>query len=552
MRKLLLLATALALYPAALPQAPTEPDTQKPIKLCSVEGTVVAAGTGEALKSAQVDLSSYKLTSFSSSTDEHGHFRITDVRPGSYLFRAAKSGYAEQAYRPEPDGPPAMLELDCSKNLEGVLFRLSRAGVILGRVVNEDGEPVAGVQMDAWPAPKGGVGLWKDPYNPFRSLYGVKTNDLGEYRLYGLLPGSYYVQATDEGESGVGRMPAGKGFYKWTNPGHPQVYFPGVGTLAAAQKITIRAGQEIRADFFLRPEKAYRISGDLKGADGKPAEYREIHLAEYDVRKGSILPAHSFEEFVRDDGSFEFKTVAPGCYVIWAVSRDDKTTYWVRRRIEVAAADVKDLHLQLRAGLEISGKVIFSAEKPRDLEYLTINLTADGESAFNANAFTHVENDGSFKVNGLRNTVHQLYLSGLPDGWYVRKATFGTQNVLETGLNLEKQDTRHLLTVTLSPGAGQIDGIVLQNERPAGGAFVKLFPVGANPGVELNAWTDKTGRFSIANVPPGDYVASAMPAESDDFINDDELFPGSSPRERFTVHESESKKIEIRLNAESK
>ena len=75
-------------------------------------------------------------------------------------------------------------------------FALPRGGVIAGRVTDELGEPLAGVRMQAMRyqylpngqrqlTPVGGGGIFG----------GITTNDLGEFRLYSLMPGTYVVSA---------------------------------------------------------------------------------------------------------------------------------------------------------------------------------------------------------------------------------------------------------------------------------------------------------------------------------------------------------------------
>ena len=84
--------------------------------------------------------------------------------------------------------------------VEKIDFALPRGGVIAGRVTDELGEPLAGVRMQAMRyqylpngqrqlTPVGGVGM------PF----GLATNDLGEFRLYSLMPGTYIVSAAPIG-----------------------------------------------------------------------------------------------------------------------------------------------------------------------------------------------------------------------------------------------------------------------------------------------------------------------------------------------------------------
>ncbi len=70
--------------------------TSPPERLAVVEGRVVLSATGEPVRKAHVSLGSYKgedSFEFVATTDDAGHFRFTDVRPGSYKLLADKKGY---------------------------------------------------------------------------------------------------------------------------------------------------------------------------------------------------------------------------------------------------------------------------------------------------------------------------------------------------------------------------------------------------------------------------------------------------------------------------
>ncbi len=109
----------------------------EPQRLCAVVGTVLAAD-GSPLPGATVGMRELpnKATS-----DAAGRFRVEGLEPAwrDVTLVAAAEGY-----------PPRSREvrLCTDRDIEGVEFRLERAMPIGGRVVDQDGTPVAGVYLD--------------------------------------------------------------------------------------------------------------------------------------------------------------------------------------------------------------------------------------------------------------------------------------------------------------------------------------------------------------------------------------------------------------------
>src|SRR5437868_468616 len=93
--------------------------------------------------------------------------------------------------RPLQAGTP--LQLADGQQLKGLRFQLPRGSVIGGRVLDEDGEAMPGVM----------VRVMRYQYlQGARRLTpggGGQTDDKGQYRVWGLMPGDYYVNATARG-----------------------------------------------------------------------------------------------------------------------------------------------------------------------------------------------------------------------------------------------------------------------------------------------------------------------------------------------------------------
>jgi hypothetical protein len=136
-------------------QLPNSPPVQptRPEDLCSVEGQAVNALTGDPVKRAQItmkNLGGRANTTRGAVTDANGHFLIQDVEPGGYNLSAERNGFVRLQYGAQgPDRPGSPVLLNPGQKIRDLLFRLLSQGVIAGRVVDEDGEPVENVQIRA-------------------------------------------------------------------------------------------------------------------------------------------------------------------------------------------------------------------------------------------------------------------------------------------------------------------------------------------------------------------------------------------------------------------
>ena len=140
---------------ASLGQSPASPDShpaEKQPAPCTVAGQVVRAADGLPLKSARVGLVEKKEQRpphvFAIYTDNDGRFQIAQVPAGRYLFSVSHAGYISQQFQAKRAGEPgAELALSPGQEVTDILFRLIRAAVITGRIVDPNGEPMVGVSV---------------------------------------------------------------------------------------------------------------------------------------------------------------------------------------------------------------------------------------------------------------------------------------------------------------------------------------------------------------------------------------------------------------------
>jgi hypothetical protein len=187
----LVLASAAALQAFQAP-APAPAVSEK----CTLEGRVVNAATGEPLGKTSIMLTRSEPSRpasglpqiFGTTTDASGRFAMKDLDPGGYRIKVTRSGFVGTEYGAKKlTGSGTVVTLAPGKALKDIDIRLTPHGVVAGRIVDEDGEPVV----------SGSVQLLKLQYtNGKKQLQPsavATTNDLGEYRAFGAAPGKYYI-----------------------------------------------------------------------------------------------------------------------------------------------------------------------------------------------------------------------------------------------------------------------------------------------------------------------------------------------------------------------
>src|SRR5437867_5256590 len=225
----------------------------------TLRGHVIGGDTGQPLRRALVRIVATQENRVAT-TDAEGRYEFRNVKPGRYTISASRNSYVTMSYgQTRPFEPGTPLEIKDGQTVERLDFNLPRAGVITGRILDEFGEPLPGVQVSA---------MRYQFMQGRRQLVNTgrmaSSDDLGDFRLYGLQPGQYYLQATWRSN-----MPPGGGRPDQT--AYAPTYFPGVTDAARAQRFTIGIGQELNdLVMSMRPVKATRVTGTVVTSQGRP------------------------------------------------------------------------------------------------------------------------------------------------------------------------------------------------------------------------------------------------------------------------------------------
>jgi hypothetical protein len=168
----------------------------------SIEGVVVEHGLNRALARVTLDLRSVDGTNpnarYPAITTSEGKFSFRNVLPGRYSLVASRGGYLRAEYGQRgPNGAGTTLEIRTGLTLRDVRLGMIPTAAISGRVFDSKGEPAVNAQMHAWKV------SYAEGWRKLVPVTSQVTNDLGDYRLFGLPAGLYYVSAQPEPRSFV-------------------------------------------------------------------------------------------------------------------------------------------------------------------------------------------------------------------------------------------------------------------------------------------------------------------------------------------------------------
>jgi Carboxypeptidase regulatory-like domain len=544
------------LGPALLLMGQSQPAGSHAGQQCFIEGRVVSAANGEPVGRVMLTLrhvgkaggGAGEPANYTTLSDAQGRFAMQDIEPGKYQFSAERTGFASVEYgarRPGRSG--TTLSLDTGQRLSGVVFRLTPQAVVAGRIVDEDGDPVERVSVRLMPYIYRTGGK-----KQLTAAEWAETDDLGEYRLFGLSPGNYLLEATYQSYL-VSLRPTERAAGKVPEEGYVPTYYPGTTDIRNAIALELAPGTQLRGmDFTLSKARTVRVRGRVGGRDlGEQMIMitlvpRDLSLADWDMMRRTRVED--------PQGRFELTGVRPGSYVIVAMAYGGAGNYSARRHLDVGITNLDNVDLMLSAGVKLTGELRTEGRPPAGLTEIQVSLRSrDQNEPIPFAPSVHVKEDGSFTLSNVGAGVYRAAISGLPDGYYVKSVRMGDDEVKDSGI-----DTTHeaggTLVITVSDKAGQIDGVVLNaKQQPTPGAFVVLIPepkLRDRPEEYRDVTTDQYGRFVLKNIEPGEYKLFAWEdLEEGEYMDPEFLKPVEQRGYPIQIREGSRESVELKLIA---
>ncbi len=259
----------------------------------SLQGLVLESGSNNPISNATLELVSTGGVAAARAlavSSNDGGFTFRGLRPGQYSLTVTRPGYLRAQYGQHgPNSPASMITIN-GQGVANVRLSMLRAASISGHVYDESGAPAVNAQLHAWRI------SYKDGWRLPVPVASQMTNDLGEYRLFGLPPGEYYVSAQVDPlihirspasisiaavAPGAAILSPGPGMFSAIlDPVFPRpeprvemapVYFGGTTNEYSATPLHVRQGSDLKAiEIVAKRTPAVSVTGVVLGLDSKP------------------------------------------------------------------------------------------------------------------------------------------------------------------------------------------------------------------------------------------------------------------------------------------
>ena len=510
----------------------------------SIHGTVIDAKTSQPLSGATVSLQNFQPSGRPAALDSatttaaDGSFLFRNLTPGNYRLSAAHNGYVSSARRPHPgaQSPGSAVSLTAGQTVDDVVVRLMPTGVITGHITNDRDEPMPGVLVQTMKA------TYNSGHREFSDARTGFTDDRGEFRIWGLAPGQYFLKATNPRFSARGPV---------STQVYVPIFYPGVVDPAQSQSIELHPGEELSGiNLTLSAQRTVHVKGRVLTSNGVPAKGSDVTLSQF------AGDGYSLEVETDPAGRFDLAAVPPGPYSIVSQSSDNSMSGHLQMghaSISVGDTPVDVPDLVLFPGATISGHLRVEGDRkvslPRTMASLK-PLSADASAGVDSAA---VQPDGSFTFHDVPEGEYRVTVSPLPDGYYIK-----TTRDTPAAAILVSHGHAPPIEVHISPGAVRVQGTVYKdsdNQQVAPSVTVALVPDAARRSNEEYyrvGISNQSGQFTLANVAPGDYSLFAFENVDRDAVMDPTLlqrYEGAG--KSLHIEEGANQNLQLQLTADA-
>jgi hypothetical protein len=456
------------------PQMPT---------LSTIQGTVVRAETGHALDMQAVGL---WPTARTVKTDQFGRFEFRNVIPGEYALVVVRDRMTVRL-------PVVITPIP---RTEKVTLFLKSAPAITGTVFDPYGERQAAARVQAY----------RTVYRPsgagLRQVMSAMTDDLGEYRLYLLQPGEYYVSAGVSerdlrfGSVGVRLTPN----LSKPDEGFPTLFLGDGYSASQSQKVHLGETDQIGMNIYLKEGPRFSVTGRLLGESQTGDACGQVAI----IPEGGLIdPEKDLSANVC--GSFTVKGLSPGTYIAYALGvglASEAVQFTIQNR------NVDRLVIPMTRTTTVTGRVRWEDAPASGLR--VVLARSSGEITQRLQGL--VQRNGTFTIPNVGPGLFDVYVDPLPEKTFVKTIQYAGADGLRMAIPFQ-QGFRTTLDIQLSSQSVSTEGVAVDAVgRPVPAAEIVLVPEIYRNREDryLRVAADPAGNFALTGVPPGRYTLFAF------------------------------------------
>jgi protocatechuate 3,4-dioxygenase beta subunit len=458
----------------------------------TVSGTVSDGDTGEPISGGTVYFSND--SSYYTSIDAGGTFRIRTLPAGTYTLYTFISGYSAEYYNNTAyQDEASSITLSEGEVREGIAFTPSRSASIAGMVLDESGTPYTSGSVRA--------------YDVTRS------------------PDDYFSGSIGSGMYSINNIPAGT-YYVYTSiSGKPAVFHPSSFSPALAQMVTVTPGQMRNGIDITVPSSVENgsISGTILDRFGA------VDTSIFARVIGTDGTNHNQTYNLDESGLYLATGLLPGTYLV-ALGESNNPDYYYGNTFDRSMAT----KVLLDPGAAITGIDIMGVEQPQatlqgfvrgqgGTPLAGARLDLDGDAVGYSDLLSL--SDGSYRFSNVFPAADYTLTASYP-GYY-------TQEIENVEL-LENQ------TVNLDVNLVSFERATIQgNVQNASGSILpgaNVYIYGGSPYIYISLLTDYLGNYKADSFSPGTYTVQASKSGYvSQTLNGVNIPPGSPVNRNFVL-----------------
>jgi hypothetical protein len=485
--------------------------------------------------------------------------RGKDVRTdsgGRYVFRDVASGavgiFVNPDYAANRPGVTRRVMLNAGQDLSGIDLTIRPYAEILGKVVDQNKEPVPGLEVS--------LVIRQYWFGALRTnITGLAaTDDQGNYKLRSVEPGRAVLIVVHKRDIELRAISESPENPKLRRPAWVPTYYPGTIEIDGAQPLVLTPGEQREGiDIQVVRSQSYCIDGEARGGGTvhfQIAEPQPSYGVYGDGGTYGGLPGG----IAQPDGRIRICNLHPGQYRLTAYSDENLNTPGLFGTLPVTISDRDLTRVSVSAmpRVPMTAEVVWDGAAPDTPPPAPLTFRITSLTRTELLDPPRVRIPGSARLPDLAVDDYILqFFGGVPAGAYVKDVTYGNISVLHQLLRPGTASGQATLRVVLARDGGNVRATVADKDgNPIADATVVVFPEDAQSEAGLadamiTGKTDQNGNWSTAILAPGKYLAIAPDSMVD--RSPEGLARLSKMREKAQKIEVRTGGVQVMLSRES-